>query len=152
MADERITSRPAAAGPLAVEHEKTGAGHGAHQKERSWAPVAVLAAILFLVLLVRSLGSQGTPPKAPDQHLKATAHVDNYTGQLRRPLSLSASPGTQGTKSGLSYETPIPRPTVKGYYEPKIVPYPVGKPVYVNGYYRKNGTYVQPHFRALPRR
>ena len=43
-----------------------------------------------------------------------------------------------------------PRPTKKGYYEPKVVPYPAGKPVYVSGYYRSNGTYVQPHFRSLP--
>jgi hypothetical protein len=53
---------------------------------------------------------------------------------------------------GLSYETYIPRPTKNGYYEPRVVPYPVGKPVYVNGYYRQDGTYVRSHFRSLPRR
>jgi hypothetical protein len=69
------------------------------------------------------------------------------------PLAESVSPSKPATgNGGLSYETSIPRPTKKGYYEPKVVPYPVGKPVYVNGYYRANGTYVQPHFRSLPRR
>jgi hypothetical protein len=29
---------------------------------------------------------------------------------------------------------------------------PSGGPVHVNGYYRKNGTYVQPHTRSAPRR
>lgn len=53
---------------------------------------------------------------------------------------------------GLAYETVIPRPTAKGYYEPNVIPYPVGKPVFVNGYFRKDGTYVRPHFRSLPRR
>jgi hypothetical protein len=69
---------------------------------------------------------------------------------VERPFS--ASQNKQATNGGLSYETPIPRPTVKGSYEPKVVPYPEGKPVFVNGYYRKDGTYVQPHFRSLPRR
>jgi hypothetical protein len=52
----------------------------------------------------------------------------------------------------LSYEIRIPRPSFQGYYEPKFLPYQVGKPVYVSGYTRRNGTYVQPHFRSLPRR
>lgn len=68
----------------------------------------------------------------------------------RAPVSVTQS--KQVVADGLSYETFIPRPTKKGYYEPKIVPYPVGKPVFVNGYYRKNGTYIPPHFRSLPRR
>jgi hypothetical protein len=56
------------------------------------------------------------------------------------------------TASGWSYQTYIPRPTQRGYYTPRVVPYPVGKPVFVNGYYRQDGTYVSPHFRSLPRR
>jgi hypothetical protein len=75
-------------------------------------------------------------------------------GSATGTLGLSV-PSTQDTKAavpGLSYETYIPRPTKKGYYEPKVVPYPVGKPVFVQGYYRSSGTYVAPHFRSLPRR
>jgi hypothetical protein len=89
------------------------------------------------------------PPKAPDQHSTATSYLSNHAGQPRS-LTFSRSLSKQATKGGLSYETTIPRPTVKGYYEPKIVPYPAGKPVYVSGYYRRDGTYVQPHFRSLP--
>ena len=48
--------------------------------------------------------------------------------------------GGRGDYSGLSYESPIHRPTVKGFYEPKVVPYPVGKPVFVSGYTRRDGT------------
>ncbi len=66
--------------------------------------------------------------------------------------SVSVSQIKQPPSHGVSYEPVIPRPTQKGYYEPKVIPYPVGKPVYVSGYYRKNGTYVQLHFRSLPRR
>jgi hypothetical protein len=71
---------------------------------------------------------------------------------LSDETSASAAASAPAASDGLSYETYIPRPTKKGYYEPKVVPYPVGKPVYVNGYYRSDGTYVRPHFRSLPRR
>jgi len=72
--------------------------------------------------------------------------------EQRGATSASAGQVKQATHDGLSYETTIPRPTKKGYYEPKLVPYPEGKPVFVNGYYRKDGTYVRPHFRSLPRK
>jgi hypothetical protein len=60
--------------------------------------------------------------------------------------------GYQRYTSGWSYDTYIPRPTAQGYYVPSVVPYPLGQPVHVNGYYRHDGTYVSPYFRSLPRR
>jgi hypothetical protein len=137
---------------------------------RTWAAVAVVAVLLLLVLLVSSSGSQGTSAKAPGPYPYAprisydTAApgptVKNYDEHrvspfYKAPGSKPRQLGSQFLDPGqdsLSYETPIPRPTVKGYYEPKVVPYPAGKPVHVNGYFRKNGTYVRPHFRSLPRR
>jgi hypothetical protein len=80
---------------------------------------------------------------------------EHKSPDYRSPQDVQSIPATQSkqaSSNGLSYDTVIPRPTVKGYYEPKVVPYPEGKPVHVNGYYRKDGTYVQPHFRSLPRR
>jgi hypothetical protein len=44
----------------------------------------------------------------------------------------------------------VPSQSQKGYYEPRMIPYPTSRPVYVNGYYRKDGTYVPPQFRSLP--
>jgi hypothetical protein len=69
---------------------------------------------------------------------------------ISTPTKTAAS--VPAATDGLTYETYIPRPTKKGYYEPTVVPYPVGKPVYVNSYYRQDGTYVRSHFRSLPRR
>jgi hypothetical protein len=93
---------------------------------------------------------------SPTLPARASTPSENSPSRDYRPLldvpSGSTSQAKQGADNGLSYETRIPRPTVKGYYEPKVVPYPTDKPVYVNGYYRKDGTYVQPHFRSLPRR
>ncbi|HEV3255442.1 MAG TPA: hypothetical protein VG013_01055 [Gemmataceae bacterium] len=92
------------------------------------------------------------------QQARANDYVRGYTRSNgtyvphRKPVSFPARQSKQARGDGLSYETFIPRPTWKGYYEPKIVPYPKGKPVFVHGYFRKNGTYVHPHFRSLPRR
>jgi hypothetical protein len=80
------------------------------------------------------------------------AAADGLSGETVVPTPAPASASTPVAADGLSYETYIPRPTQKGYYEPKVVPYPVGKPVHVSGYYRRDGTFVQPHFRSLPRR
>ncbi len=73
---------------------------------------------------------------------------DDYIGGYPRSNVTNVTPYSRGA----SYQTYIPRPTQKGYYTPKVVPYPAGKPVFVQGYYRKSGTYVPPHFRSLPRR
>src|SRR4051812_5217907 len=116
----------------------------APSKARPWSGVAVVAVILSLILLFGSAASQGTAPKAPGQYPRALP--SSYDTSFHSPTVK----GSYKPEVGLSYETRIPRPTVKGYYEPKVVPYPAGKPVSVNGYYRKNGTYVQPHFRSLP--
>jgi hypothetical protein len=115
-----------------------------------------------LTLMGRSLVPTAGPPPEP-------THRSGVHGPSQRPdaLNVQLAPrqnpqpapapvaGGQAKQvpgDGLSYETVIPRPTVKGYYEPRVVPYPAGKPVYVSGYYRKDGTYVRPHFRSLPRR
>jgi hypothetical protein len=60
----------------------------------------------------------------------------------------AAAPSTAA--KSLATETTIPRDTAKGHYEPNATPYPQDKPVHVDGYYRKNGTYVQPYNRGLP--
>ncbi len=129
MADERIASRPPTA-----------------KRARMWGWALALGAVLALV--IGAFAFEGKPRTNNQAATKALNGTN--TTQVERPASVGQS--NQGTGYGLSYETCIPRPTVKGYYEPKVVPYPVGKPVHVNGYYRQNGTYVQPHFRSLPRR
>jgi hypothetical protein len=104
-------------------------------------------------------GAKAQVPAAVSSALQV-CEGDRWTEEQKSPVygspqngqSVPATPSKQASSNGLSYETVIPRPTVKGYYEPKVVPYPEGKPVHVNGYFRKDGTYVQPHFRSLPRR
>jgi hypothetical protein len=127
---------------------------------QGWAAAWVLGAILAMV--VGGLALSG-PPKANTQVAAPAAangtKLQQLIGSPPTPKLLQGDRGNdpptetkQASNNGLSYETVIPRPTVKGYYEPKVVPYPTGKPVFVNGYYRKDGTYVQPHFRSLPKR
>lgn len=53
-------------------------------------------------------------------------------------------PPTTYDPNGSAYAPPT-------YVPPTYVP-DMGKPVHVNGYVRKDGTYVQPHTRAAPRR
>jgi hypothetical protein len=93
---------------------------------------------------------QSTPAKdytpLPDYQQRPPGYSAATT--TYQPYKSQAYPQT----SGLEYDTYIARPTKKGYYEPKVIPYPTGKPVFVNGYSRRNGTYVAPYFRALPRR
>jgi len=92
--------------------------------------------------------AEAKPSRARESNARSVAAL----GEPCTAVSVSVGQSKHASDNGLSYETPIPRPTVKGYYEPKVVPYPEGKPVYVNGYYRKDGTYTRPHFRSLPRR
>jgi hypothetical protein len=84
------------------------------------------------------------------------SRADDYGQGGYPPYGSYSTPSYTGyqpyTANGWAYETYIPRPTAKGYYVPRVVPYPVSKPVFVNGYYRHDGTYVSPHFRSLPRR
>jgi hypothetical protein len=99
-----------------------------------------------------SLTNRGTSGSIVSAH-PTTNETPSEIERAQKPNRSASNPPFQlpdGT--ALSYETYIPRPTLKGYYEPRVIPYPTGKPVYVNGYYRKNGTYVSPHFRSLPRR
>jgi hypothetical protein len=130
---------------------------------QKWGWAVVLGAVLAGVVGTAAFGGKA---RTSDQEGAKALNVTKTTpvAQLAQPVAVGQSKtkpvaqpdavgqSNQGASHGLSYETYIPRPTVKGYYEPKVVPYPVGKPVHVNGYYRKNGTYVQPHFRSLPRR
>jgi hypothetical protein len=105
------------------------------------------------LLEVPSLQGARLPTQAPTYStLSATQNQQTSPKANSYEATLDFWARSQDSKVGLSYETVIPRPTKKGYYEPKIVPYPTGKPVAVRGYYRKNGTYVQPHFRSLPGR
>jgi hypothetical protein len=67
-----------------------------------------------------------------------------------RTGSVSWSPAGIQEQNGWSYETRIPRNTRKGYYEPPVIPYPAPKPVHVSPYFKKDGTFVPEHFRALP--
>jgi hypothetical protein len=111
----------------------------------TWGAILALGIILALVVgACASKGSNGSkaPQPTPSQDVKP----------LPEARLVSTTQSKQAPREGLAYQTAIPRLTVKGYFEPKVVPYPEGKPVYVRGYYRKNGTYVQPHFRSLPRR
>jgi hypothetical protein len=107
----------------------------------------------------RSGTAEQTTPVKQNAAVKVTSSTsaisdnpsDTSSASRTKPSGVSSSlQFAEGTP--LSYESYIPRPTLKGYYEPKVIPYPTGKPVYVSGYYRKNGTYVSPHFRSLPRR
>jgi hypothetical protein len=43
-----------------------------------------------------------------------------------------------------------PSNSQKGYYAPLSVPYPANRPVWVNGYYRQDGSYVPGYWRHLP--
>ncbi len=133
---------------------------------------AVIWAVAGLALAVGTFVSKADTQKTAGPHVSVSAPSKQFEAprlpSAATPIAVSRYSPTstaqsvqdsqatiqsvQDSQVGLSYETFIPRPTKKGYYEPKIVPYPVGKPVAVRGYYRKDGTYVQPHFRSLPRR
>lgn len=60
------------------------------------------------------------------------AYYPNYTASSHYSSSTNSS-STSSTQSSSNYSSP-------------------GKTVNVKGYYRKNGTYVQPHTRSAPRR
>jgi len=118
----------------------------------AWRGVLIFGAVFALVFGAAALASKPQVGVVGVQGVQAGAKATNGTNTTLVERPYSAGQSKQDAGNGLSYETYIPRPTAKGYYEPKVVPYPAGKPVHVNGYYRKNGTYVQPHFRSLPRR
>lgn len=56
----------------------------------------------------------------------------------------------RNTPRVVGYEVVVPSNSQKGYYVPRVVPYPGGQPVHVSGYYRQNGSYLPPSFRSLP--
>jgi hypothetical protein len=130
----------------------------AEERGRLWGAVMMFG--IALAFVAGLLCSETGRSKATTNHSQTIAPsaraLDLRLPPRTNPLANSGLIPAGDTKkvsdNGLSYETVIPRPTVKGYYEAKVIPYPTGKPVYVQGYYRKDGTYVRPHFRSLPRR
>ena len=61
-----------------------------------------------------------------------------------------SAPYTEPKAAGWSTNPVVPSNSQKGYYVPRVVPYPVGQPVAVSGYYDRYGRYVAPTFRSLP--
>jgi hypothetical protein len=130
------------------------------EQGRLWGAAMIFGiALAFVAGLLWSERGRSNEPANHSQTIAPSARREAIDFRLpphTNPLASSGLIPAGDTKkvsdNGLSYETVIPRPTVKGYYEPKVIPYPTGKPVYVHGYYRKDGTYVRPHFRSLPRR
>jgi hypothetical protein len=77
----------------------------------------IVAVVLFAVTFLVTRGGMAS----------GDARAEN-TGRVSAQ-STSPSQIKQPAERGLSYQTVIPRPTAKGYYEPRVVPYPVGKPL-----------------------
>jgi hypothetical protein len=150
MTDERITSTagrtpPSAASPKFV---------------REGRPVLTLWVVfaIGLTLVAGFLGAieakeaPGPPTVNQVSGLLASDPLSGTTSRYDpKPITQYLPPQTKPA-DGWAYTPVIPRTTQKGYYEPKLIPYPLDKPVSVRGYVRKDGTYVQPHFRSLPRR
>lgn len=160
-----------------LEASRTDAGGSGEEHGRSkeetfpdrlavWAVVLGVVGIILVSSVISSASSDGArkgkarsgtlfQPTFSTSFLYDRANFTGTTWATQgtpAPQATSGPPDERVTESGLGYQTCIARPTKKGYYLPKVIPYPVGKPVYVNGYYRRDGTYAQPHFRALPRR
>src|ERR1700748_3464427 len=89
MADERFTPRPPAGSQPPFTPLPPGTGQ--QPKGSVW---AVLAVVLSVVLLVTWFSSQGTPPRATDQHFMPSsprAHFDDAPGPASRPVPVPVS-------------------------------------------------------------
>lgn len=91
-----------------------------------------------------------TWPMAAIAKTQGRARCSNGCGQV---FLINAPSTTHNTATHLTPQTPV-RPFVaeNGSYFGELNIYGRPKSVHVNGYYRKDGTYVRGHYRSRPRR
>jgi len=97
------------------------------------------------VSVSQSTESQTEPTSVPEAGVRAnrTASPGMSSSAEQLPLFSAGMP---------SSVDPSQRRSVGGTISSPLVPLPSSGVVQVRGYWRKNGTYVQPHTRSLPRR
>jgi hypothetical protein len=117
---------------------------------------------VFIGIVSLCQGNQQTPRKSPETPVQNLqwSNSSRLSGNGTYPIpAKTTAPERVSTGGGSSsYTTPtsylqtttpaIPRTDYSRYYDPTYKP-AVGHH-YVNGYFRKNGTYVQGHYRTNP--